>query len=428
MRLEYVCIVLFVFDLMIDVRGHEVSDEATAANKRNGYYYEHWCGGELEFLDDSKCVKRFPSNIARDFRCPISYEDLDELPVGYKIDVPFAQIEVHPLDSVTNGADACIILTRRVNGVPYNKYYCTPQSTAYETWSSSKIFAMANAAGTLRGRETTTCQPAGALGIDSRTTGKASNSLLLGDLATIICSYDHTMGYSSNSLSSYFHDLGWRQKLHDLIQSDWLVGDDSVSLGGNYGEATPTDLGFRLTSDHDNSLSCNAIDVPLNMTSNYENSLTSLAAAELTRRLVLHEAIDPAIRFPYMTSSDLRNILQGADYTAYANATLFPFQIGGMSADTSIFLQSHLDMNRIEEASQGNWRIYSKLGCGWSGDRQVGEVVNNVYACLPGTLGAEVTIHVRGSVKNDSNAAKAETVVHEAMGAIVQGLQDGSIF
>ena len=30
----------------------------------------------------------------------------------------------------------------------------------------------------------------------------------LGDLATIVCSYDRTMNYTSNSLARYFHDLG----------------------------------------------------------------------------------------------------------------------------------------------------------------------------------------------------------------------------
>lgn len=55
----------------------------------------------------------------------------------------------------------------------------------------------------------------------------------LGDLATIVCSYDTTMGYSSNSLSSYFHDLGWRQRIHDLVTSTWL-GQTSETLGGNY--------------------------------------------------------------------------------------------------------------------------------------------------------------------------------------------------
>jgi hypothetical protein len=55
----------------------------------------------------------------------------------------------------------------------------------------------------------------------------------LGDLSTIIASYDHTMGYSSNSLSSYFHDLGWRTRINELVTGSWL-NRPTNSLGGNY--------------------------------------------------------------------------------------------------------------------------------------------------------------------------------------------------
>lgn len=57
---------------------------------------------------------------------------------------------------VTNGANLCLIVTKRVQSTTqktpqlYNKYFCAGDVSklqAYETWSSSKIFAMANAAG-----------------------------------------------------------------------------------------------------------------------------------------------------------------------------------------------------------------------------------------------------------------------------------------
>jgi len=228
------------------------------------------------------------------------------------------------------------------------------------------------------------------------------------------------------------HDLGWRQTLHDLVQSDWLAGGDSVTLGGNYGEATPKDLGFRLTHQASDGsateASCDAIDKPVSSQPTFDNSLTALAAAELTRRLVLHSAIDPALRFPFIAPQDVASILQGADVVANPSQSLFPSQLlGGMSADTSIFLQSWLDMQRVEAASAGQWRIYSKLGAGYSSSRSVGEIVNNAYACLPSVFGAEVTVHVRGSVPLDSNLDKVEEVVHAAMGAIVKALEDGTL-
>jgi hypothetical protein len=93
----------------------------------------------------------------------------------------------------------------------------------------------------------------------------------LGDLSTVICSYDDTQGYSSNSLSSYFHDLGWRARAHDLVTS-WL-GQQSDSLGGNYGEPTPSDLGFDITAAGGGAdATCSASPDPTTVV--YSNSLS----------------------------------------------------------------------------------------------------------------------------------------------------------
>jgi hypothetical protein len=158
---------------------------------------------------------------------------------------------------VTTGANACVILTKRVRMTGdsaaetgsvqlFNKYFCAGEASSngvYETWSSSKIFAMANAAGHLRTNES--CCTQSTFGMDSSTTGK-SGKIPLGDLATIICSYDHTAGYSSNSLSSYFHDLGFRDRIHNLVSSgDWL-GLQNLTLG----ESIKICLSGRVTDGH----------------------------------------------------------------------------------------------------------------------------------------------------------------------------------
>ena len=66
-------------------------------------------------------------------------------------------------------------------------------------------------------------------GLDGSTTG-SHGATPLGDLATIVATYDATQGYSSNSLASYFHDVGHRDRLHDLVQDpDWL-GRDGISI------------------------------------------------------------------------------------------------------------------------------------------------------------------------------------------------------
>jgi hypothetical protein len=169
---------------------------------------------------------------------------------------------------------------------------------------------------------------------------------------------------------------------------------------------------------------CDVVAKPVSSQPTYNNSLTGLSAAELTRRLVLHADIDPALRWPFLEEEDVASLVQGAD-----GSSLFPSQVfGGMSADTSIFLQSWLNMSQVEAASEGRWRIYSKLGDGYSSSRQVGEIVYNVYACLPGYLGGlEATIHVRGSVSKDTGLVAAESIVHDAVGMIVEAISDGRI-
>jgi hypothetical protein len=102
---------------------------------------------------------------------------------------------------------------------------------------------MANAAGHLRSNETQ-CGSGDdynhQFGLDGTVTGKHGTTQL-GDLATVICSYDQTAGYTSNSLASYFHDLGWRQRLYDLVQT-WLLGPPASTNG------TASDIGTNATT------------------------------------------------------------------------------------------------------------------------------------------------------------------------------------
>jgi hypothetical protein len=109
-----------------------------------------------------------------------------------------------------------------------------------------------------------------------------------------------------------------------------------------------------------------------------------------------------------------------------------------MSVDTAIFLQSALNMTRVEELAPGLWRIYSKLGCGFSDPRKwpfmndtvYAEIVSNAYACLPAlhvsdTPSYEFVVSARGSVGNDPDLTKVQAAVlaayQGAVGALVSG-------
>lgn len=314
----------------------------------NNIYYTDWCGGDLQYLDDKYCIKKFPSKMDRSQTCPVAV--LDSVPEGYYPDGNLADTHIDTTslsNIVTNGANLCVILTKRVrqsdgSAKLYNKYFCANElskTEAFETWSSSKIFAIANAGGHLRSSESTCVNDV--FGIDGLTFAKNGDTPL-GDLATVICSYDHTKGYSSNSLSSYMHDIGWRDRIHSLVRNPDWINLSGLTLGGNYGEATPSDLSTKISDGPTHTQQCSAEKDPWPTV--YSNSLSALAAAEMARRIALHREVDAAFRFPGSSWTDIQSELYGAE-TSY----LFPgLTWGGMTTDISVYVQSALNITDVE--------------------------------------------------------------------------------
>lgn len=408
--------------VMIGTRGGTASLPSPSS-----YYYDHWCGGELQYLDDSQCAKIFPFTVDREWICPITAFKI-EIGDGYLPDAPLPSvpIDTESLESVVTDPediDLCIILTKRELSSSktklLNKYFCLGNSSVrepYETWSSSKIYAVANAAGRMRINESH-CDDNWPFGLDAYVTGK-DGVTSLGDLITIICSYDETVGYSSNSLSSYFHDIGWRERLDETILHDWLGAATNQSLGGNYGESTPADLSFTVESSFDvYNTTCAVDEDPWPII--YSNSISALTAAEMTRRLVLHRELDSQYRYPGLQWKDVQQILYGAGN----NSIFFPSQSwGGMTADTAIFLQTAMEKASADSHGGRNlsdsWRIFSKLGAGYSTSRGRGEIVTTAYGCFPaseGTDGVELTVTCRGSVVGDVTLKTVEARVKLAV-------------
>lgn len=283
--------------------------------------------------------------------------------------------------------------------------------------SSSKVFAATNAARHLR----LECPKTG---LPNATTGKHGKTPL-GDLITIICSYDETQGYTSNGLSSYFHDLGWRIQIYEILKK-WFPQYDQISLGGNYGAPSPSDLGFVMDTK------CNAEKDP--RTKVFENHLSPLIAAELLRRIVMFNDLPEASKWPAITYEDVQTLLYGPD-----ESLLFPTGVtwGGMSTDLAIFVQSAVDIKKVESDAKGKWRIFSKLGAGYSSSRSKGEIVTNAYACWPvldsqgrpiPDEGVEFVISVRGSVAQDSSLKKVEQAVAKTVFSIVKAVYDKLLY
>ena len=183
------------------------------------------------------------------------------------------------------------------------------------------------------------------------------------------------------------------------------------------------------------------------------NSLSSLAAAQLMMRLVLHRELPLGARFPLLQWSDIQELLYGAG----VRSRLFPGQLwGGLSADTggfhsftlnaaavhspsfaAVFLQDAVDsllsLDNIDAASDGQWRIFSKLGYGYSHTRGVIEMLNTGYVCLPSIAamnsnGAEFLLSVRAQTPGNADPClSCQSDIRSAVRTVVADILRGKI-
>ena len=110
----------------------------------NSWYYQHWCDQHsLQYLDDSKCAKKFPGVFNRDASCPVNLVSLssiegkgyveDGLPLNIINDyIDFTSLE----NIISTDVNLCIVVTKRVSDAGemklYNKYFCSGTKSAQE--------------------------------------------------------------------------------------------------------------------------------------------------------------------------------------------------------------------------------------------------------------------------------------------------------
>ncbi len=359
---------------------------------------------QFQFIDDVCRIKRQPIDDERDFSCMNAASSADMTlengrVVHYKPATEPVTFDDDLREAIPESIKVSVILVRRVDGVPHYRYVSNGTADQiFQTWSASKFMAIASAASTLRAKSQ------GAIGLDATV-----DQVPLGDLVTIVHSYDERH-YSSNSLAKWFHDVGGRPKINDLIHG-WLARPTTETLGGNYGPGyVGLGLTFRDAAGH-------AVTVPRDPGYAYENHVSTHTMAEFLKRLVMHRE-DGATRLPNLEWSDVRTLLYGADSTRW-----FENRPGGMSADRSVYLQLH-DFDNIVKRSQGHFRIFSKSGMGWA------QYVHAGYACFPSLdaegraipdQGREAIISVRvdtpaGYVENDRIMARTyKTILRMVM-------------
>jgi hypothetical protein len=356
--------------------------------------------------------KVFPSKFDRNWRCP---NFVEKIPEGYSrsldnlndVFVNSSLATLVPGTWLWNNS-AVILVKRTKDGTPFFKYYGNGhENFAIETWSSSKVFSAMNGAGRLNEECRGTCAHPG---LSQSTTGDYGKTFL-GDLVTIIVTYDYTHPpYTSNGLGGWFEMVGTRDRAVRLIQ-DWMQRPNET-LGANYGLEPPLDLQFTFQPGN-----CTIVpDSPHN--GDHSNTLSALTAAELLKRAACVRELPEAQHFPNTTWWDSRTLLYGA-----VNSTLFPGRIwGGMSAISDDLLREGLNMTLIEQRSNGTWRTFGKDGGGYSYIRLAGEAIYNGYACYPSLENPEESVEyfvsTRVSIPGDTHAVRAYTNIRVAMEAL----------
>ena len=114
-----------------------------------------------------------------------------------------------------------------------------------------------------------------------------------------------------------------------------------------------------------------------------------------------------------LTWKDASGILYGAPPGAGVYEKL---QFGGMSMSSDVYLQR--SVQNIED--RRGWRIFSKLGFGFSGERMRFEITLNGYLCLPGTRssGHGVEFAIAASVADPMSAQTADSRMQEVINNI----------
>jgi hypothetical protein len=205
-----------------------------------------------------------------------------------------------------------------------------------------------------------------------------------------------------------------RRTVEDVLEG--VENGVGQSLGGNYGEASPPDLEFNFKGEGECAVQPDLSGVVI------ENYVSDIVTAELTKRLVLHSSLPPQYRFPGLEDTDVKTVLYGAE-----TSNLFPgLTWGGMTSDTALYLQHALgeDFQRLTAEAGPDWRVFSKLGAGYSTLRDRGEITYTTYACFPTKQGRalELLVAAHASVPFDASLTNAEERMQEAVAIAVEKL------
>ncbi|MCF2946796.1 hypothetical protein L0668_01655 [Paraglaciecola aquimarina] len=258
----------------------------------------------------------------------------------------------------------------------------------YEPWSSSKIMAFTAAVAKAR------TQGIGALSL--------AGDIPLADLITSINSYEAfgKADGNSNAIATYFLNMVGRDEASALFHDKWLkLANADVRFRGAYAlkvfspsspywfdmnSAQKIAVAELAKGSDDKGYQAYRCD-SCGLTGN--KPMTTLAQAEWLKRLASHERV-ASTRQPNLTSQDVEVLFYGTGHSDLQH------KVGGMTQGISRMLidaiakaLSNQDVTNskkvLDDATDGKWRIWQKIGWGPSETRGAGENVVLAHVCLP---------------------------------------------
>lgn len=74
-----------------------LADQKPSSN----WYYDHWCGGSLQYLDDKYCSKQFPAyfdhQLSRDWQCDVPVKLKPTINYESEKDLPSVSVDIDAL-------------------------------------------------------------------------------------------------------------------------------------------------------------------------------------------------------------------------------------------------------------------------------------------------------------------------------------------
>lgn len=321
--------------------------------------------------------------------------------------------------NVEQDSKIVMIDSRHQGGEMAYRYLANDNShnTLYEPWSTSKVMAI-----------TAAISKARAQGVGARSL--AGGKVPVADLITSIHTYQPFGGAdgNSNAIATYLVNAAGRDYVSGLFQGNWLkIANPSVGLrGGYYVEIFNPGSPFWLDKVNNRRaampvLTANDADPgyrsyrcqECGLTGN--KPMTAMAQAEWLKRLAVHDR-DESTRHPNLTSDDIQTLFYGDGHSDSRH------KHGGMVMGISRLLPHALSLalggdidnakTTLDNLTDGQWRIFQKIGWGPSETRGKSEVAVLAHVCLPGVLGGhEFTLAAHTAVDGDaeirvSDAAK----------------------